>query len=216
MIVSSSVRITIADDHALFRQGLRSLLERQEDIVVVAETDQLETLAELLTRTPCDILLLDLHMERRALSEIPGLAAHATVIVVTASDQVEELLAAVRAGARAVVSKRFALETLVEAVRAVTAGHVWLPPPVQAAMTTGFHEAAQGRLTPRELELVREVGLGRRNADIGKRLFISEETVKTHLKNIFPKVGVRDRTELALYAIRVGIVGVQQRKPDDD
>lgn len=214
--MSSPIRIVIADDHALFRQGLRSLLERHDDMEVVAETDRLDALGPLLAATPCDVLLLDFHMERRALSDIPGLTARATVIMVTASEQAEELLAAVRAGARAVVCKRFALETLIEAVRAVTAGHMWLPPPVQAAMAAGFQEAAQGRLTARELELVREVGSGRRNADIARRLFISEETVKTHLKNIFPKVGVRDRTELALYAIRVGIVGVQQHRPGED
>lgn len=207
--MASSLRIVIADDHALFRQGLRSLLERQPDVTIVAETDRVDTVGALLAETPCDVLLLDLQMERRSLYEIPGLAAHVPVIIVTASEDPDELLAAVHAGARAVVSKRFALETLVEALRAVAAGHVWLPPAVQAAMTGRFREQ-RARLTAREVDLVREVGRGLRNADIARQLGISEETVKTHLKNIFSKVGVRDRVELALYAVRVGIVGVQK------
>lgn len=204
--MESPIRVLVADDHALFRQGLQSLLKRQRDMTVVGETDRLDAVGRLLAATPCDMLLLDLQMERGALGELPALAARVPVVVVTASEHPDELLAAVRAGARAVVLKRFAVETLVEAIRAVAAGHVWLPPPVQAAMAAGYQEASSSRLTRREVEMVRHVALGQRNADIAKKLGISEETVKAHLKNVFHKLGMRDRVELALYAVRTGLV----------
>ena len=118
----------------------------------------------------------------------------------------DEPLAAMRAGARAVVFKRFAIEMLLDAVHAVVEGNVWLPPVLQARVASALHEAGQRRLTPRELDVVRHVAMGLRNADIARRLFISEETVKAHLSNVFGKLGVRDRTELALHALRTGIV----------
>jgi two-component system, NarL family, nitrate/nitrite response regulator NarL len=205
--MTAPVRIVIADDHALFRQGLKSLLRSSTDAVVVGEAASLAEVPALLA-APCDVLLLDLQMERSALGDIEALVKRVPVIVVTASDNIEEALAAVRGGARGIVFKRFAVETLMEAIHAVMRGEVWLPGIVQARLAGGVRAKVVSDLTPREREIVRHVGLGLRNAEIAKRLFISEQTVKTHLSNIFPKVGVSDRVELALYAVRVGIVGV--------
>src|SRR5512144_1829402 len=109
------IRVAIADDHALFRQGLRSMLRLQPD-------DLLSTLE----RTPCDVLLLDLQMERSAFADIEALAERVTVVIVTASEREEDAVAALRAGARAVVFKRFAIETLMTAIRTVMEGNVWL------------------------------------------------------------------------------------------
>lgn len=207
------LRVVLADDHTLFREGLKSVLALQPSVKVVGDTAQLADLPPLLERVPCDVLLLDLQMERNALSEIPALAQKAAVIVVTASEDPEEALAAMQAGARGVILKRFALDNLMQAIRAVVDGNVWLPPSVQTYMTSALRLTPREALTPREREIVRCVGLGLRNAEVGAKLFISEQTVKTHLNNIFSKLGVRDRVELTLYAARVGIIGVREKTP---
>lgn len=208
------IRIVIADDHALFRQGLRALLRTQSDAVVVAETDRVEGLLDLVTTMRCDVLLLDLQMERSAVSAITALAPLTRVVVVTANEYSDEPLAAMRAGARAVVFKRFAVEMLMEAVHAVMQGHAWMPPSLQTRLAGVLQEAERQRLTPRELDVVRHVAMGLKNADIARRLFISEETVKAHLSHVFGKLGVRDRVELALHALRAGLVGLHERPTD--
>ena len=209
--MSAPIRIVIADDHALFRQGLKVLLRAHPDTVVVAETDSVGGLAALLPQTPCDVVLLDLQMERSAVAAIGELATLARVVVVTANEYSDEPLAAMRAGARAVVFKRFAVEMLMDAVRAVVDGHVWLPPSLQTRLADIAQLPDRHRLTPRELEVVRYLAMGCKNADIARRLFISEETVKAHLSRVFGKLGVHDRVELTLYALRNGLVGLHER-----
>ena len=209
--MAAPLRMIIADDHALFRQGLRSMLRLEPGGVVVAEVERVADLAPILAETRCDVLLLDLQMDRNALADIEGLARRVRVLVVTASEQPSEALAALRAGARAVVFKRFALETLMDALRAVMDGHVWMPPALQAAMTAQALQTETEPLSSREREIVRAVALGLRNAEVAQRLAIAEATVKTHLNKVFQKLGIRDRTELVRYAIRVGIVGVNEQ-----
>jgi len=207
--MSLPLRIVIADDHALFRQGLKSILKLQPQVTVVADVERVSDVAPTLERTPCDILLLDLQMERSALDAIEELARSVRVIVVTASEEPAESLAALRAGARAVVFKRFAVETLMSAVKAVAEGHVWMPPALQAEVATQALDLSTERLSSREREIVRFVALGLRNAEVAQRLLITEATVKRHLNNIFQKLKIRDRVELARHAIRVGLVGVK-------
>lgn len=206
-----AIRLILADDHALFREGLKVLLDLEADITIVAETGSIEGLVHLVEHTPADILLLDLQMERSSLSEIEALTKLISVIVVTASEFVGDALAAIRFGARAVVLKRFAVETLVHAIGSVASGEVWLPPSVQAELAGRLRDPCSSPLSPREVEVVRLVGLGLRNAEVAKRLFISEETIKSHLNNIFNKLGIQDRVELTVYAIRTGLVGVHER-----
>jgi DNA-binding NarL/FixJ family response regulator len=209
--MGAPLRIVIADDHALFRQGLRSLLQLSDDLTVVAEVERAEDLAPTLHEVACDLVLLDLQLERSSLADIADLVRQVKVIVVTASEQPEDAFAAVRAGAQGVVFKRFAIETLRDAIRAVVEGHAWMPPTLQGYLTAQLREPTREALTPREREIVRHVALGLRNAEVARKLFISEETVKTHLNNIFRKVTVRDRAELTRYAIRVGLVGLYER-----
>jgi len=205
------IRLILADDHALFRAGLKALLKHEPDVTILAEASSIEGLAELVAETPADILLLDLQMERSSLTEIEGLSRTISVIVVTASEFVGDALAAIRLGARAVVLKRFAVETLMDAIKGVAAGEVWLPPSVQGELAAQLRDPSMSPLSVREKEIVRHVALGLRNADVAKRLFISEQTVKTHLNNIFQKLEIQDRVELTVYAIRTGIIGVHER-----
>jgi two-component system NarL family response regulator len=201
------LRLIIADDHALFRAGLKSLLQLQPEVEVVAEVDRASEVAPILSNTQCEVLLLDLQMDRWMMDDIPELAKLAAVIVLTASEIGENGVQALRLGARAIVHKRFAIETLMTALQTVSDGLVWMPPTVQAEFAAQSSSTAK-RLTARELEIVRFVGVGLRNAEVAERLSISESTVKTHLNNIFQKLSVRDRLELAHYAIRTGLVAV--------
>ena len=205
------IRIAVADDHALFREGLKSLLRLQPDVTVVAELDRADALLATLEATPCDVLLLDLQMERAAFVDIEELAARVAVIVVTATERIEDAVAVLRAGAHGLVFKRFALETLMTAIRTVVDGGAWWPPSLQTEIANQLRVPAAPALTRREREIVRNVALGLRNAEVAERLGVGEGTVKTHLNNVFQKLGLRDRVELALYAVRVGIVRPTER-----
>ena len=152
------------------------------------------------------MLLLDLQMERWAIDDIEQFAVVTKVLVLTASEQIEDAISALKMGVRGIVQKRFAIETLVEAIRSVADGLVWMPPTVQAEMAAQWRAPADKILTDREFEIVCFVATGLRNAEIGEKLSISEATVKTHLNNIFHKLELRDRVELTLYAIRHRLV----------
>lgn len=215
--MTSLIRLIIADDHAIFRDGLKSLLRRKRDIKVVAEVDSTSALIKVLDDTVCDVLLLDLQMERWALEDIGQLATRTKVMVLTASENVENAITAMQLGARAVVQKRFAVQTLMEAIHAVADGSVWMPPALQAEIVKARLVVSDSkRLTSREAEIVRLVAAGLRNAEIAERLSIAEATVKTHLNNIFEKLEMRDRTELAVYALRHRLVAGQDRGGGSD
>jgi len=206
------ISLIIADDHTLFRDGLKSLLGRQRDMQVVGEVARADGVAQTLDKLTCDILLLDLQMERWALEDIQQFAARTKVVVLTASESLDNAIAAMRLGARAVVQKRFAVQTLVEAIHAVAEGLVWMPPSLQAEMASQWSSPSSKSLTSRETEIVRLVASGLRNSEIGQRLSITEATVKKHLNNIFYKLDIRARVELTVYAIRNGLGPASQRK----
>ena len=204
------MRLIIADDHALFRQGLKSLLLLESDTQVVAEIESSDDVAPVVSATGCDVLLLDLQMDRWMMEDIPQLKRLTDVIVLTASESAENGVRALRLGAKGLVQKRFAIETLMMALHSVADGLVWMPPTVQTEFAR--QESSSGKeLTPRECEIVRYVASGMRNIEVGERLSITESTVKTHLNNIFQKLGVRDRLELTHYAIKTGMVAVRDR-----
>jgi DNA-binding NarL/FixJ family response regulator len=186
------IRIALADDHGLFRQGLALLLKAQPDVAEVVAVATLGELTSVLSTFRPDVLLLDLALERSTLDDIPALAAATRVIVVTATDDADHMLKAVRAGASGVVFKRVEVETLMAAVRSVLDGFVWLPPAVQARLTVDTRGGeVESRLTDREVQVVRLVALGSRNAEVASRLYISEQTVKTHLTRILRKLSIR-------------------------
>jgi len=150
-------------------------------------------------------------MERNSWEDITALAAKVPVVVLTASEVATDALAAIRLGARAVVLKRFAVETLMDAIRAVVAGNVWMPPSLQNQLAARLRDPSMNLLSPREEEVVRHVGKGMRNAEVAKKLSISEQTVKLHLNAIFRKLGVLDRVQLVLYASQAGLIGGGRR-----
>lgn len=202
--MSSRLRIAVAEDHELFREALKSSLDSAA-LQVVAEIGRDDDLGSTLAATACDVLLLDLDGPRGSPGAIERLAAHMRVVGLTDREETDHAIAALRAGARGVVFKRLAVRSLVECIAAVAEGHVWMPPVVQAALLTSTHASDAPPLTGREREIVRLVAEGLRNGEIAARLCISELTVKSHLGNVFEKVGCRDRVELVLYARRSGL-----------
>ena len=206
-----SIRIIIADDHLLFRQGLRSLLRLRDDIELVGEVGTVRDLHGVLAETPCDILLLDLQMERSSMDDIVDVARRTKVIVLTANESTEMGMRALRLGAKGVVQKRFAIETLITAIHTVADGLVWTPPSLQAELAEQGNSPVR-RLTAREAEIVRCVASGLRNAQVAEHLSISESTVKTHLNKIFQKLDLRDRHGLMHYAIRTGLVSLDRSR----
>ncbi len=209
--MTTSIRLILADDHAIFRQGLKSLLRLRAGFHVVAEVSRASDLLPTLGSVACDVLLLDLQMEERCLlNDIKSLAQVVRVVVLTASERTEDVVTALNLGAHAVVQKRFAIETLTAAIRATVDGRVWIPPGMQAELAEDPPPRRTVRLSPREEAVARCVAVGLRNAEVAERLSISETTVKSHLHSVFQKLGLRDRVALARYVFRVGLLSPRE------
>lgn len=206
------IRILVADDHAIFRDGLRKLLEVADDVQIVGEASNGVECTKMLAKFKPDILLLDLRMPEKdglgVLEEVNFDTLPTRVIVLTAAEDDRDVVRAMRLGARGVVLKQSASDLLLKSIRKVYDGEIWLDNRMTAEVIDAFKkssESGQRRekplLSEREKEIVQLVAQGFRNREIGEKLFISEQTVKNHLHNIFDKLGVSDRLELALYAI---------------
>ncbi len=210
------IRVLIADDHAVVRQGLRTFLALQEELEVVGEVaDGVEAVAAVERLEP-DVVLMDLVMPRldgiEAIRRVRELSPSTRVIVLTSFVDEDRMVPAVRAGAGGYLLKDVEPQDLVRAIRTVHGGEALLHPAVVAKlMEEVAGEAARpeaaGLLTPREREVLVLIARGEANKLIALDLGVSEKTVKTHVSNILGKLGVSDRTQAALYAVREGIVG---------
>lgn len=201
------IRIIIADDHAIFRDGLRRLLISEKDFLVVAEAADGKETVSLTKQILPDILLLDLAMPRvpgmEALRELALEKVPVFVILLTAAIQPFEVGAALQLGARGVVLKSSPPELLLKSIRAVSEGQHWVESEVLTDWARiGRKPSGAAGLTSREIEIISAIQSGSSNRQIAIQLSISEETVKRHLSNIFGKLGVSSRLELALIATR--------------
>jgi len=202
------IRIVIADDHPILRDGLRRLLEAQQDLQVVGEATNGQEAIQLVRACNPDILLLDLAMPLmrgiEALRILSQEQSQARVILLTAELHPLEAKQALRMGARGVVMKEAAPELLLRSIRCVHAGEYWLDTEMVRDWLLDS-EASRGErsLTYREHELVREVEEGRSNREIAMRLKIREATVKRHLSTIYEKLGVTSRLELATFLAKL-------------
>jgi NarL family two-component system response regulator LiaR len=207
------IRVLIADDHAVVRQGLRTYLELQEDVEVVAEAADGEAAVASAEQLAPDVVLLDLAMPRldgvAALRELRERAPGARVIVLTSFGEDDRLFAALRAGAAGFLLKDTEPADLVRAIRSARAGHSPLSPAtatrVVDELSRGGRPRAAELLTPRELDVLRLIAHGRSNKRIALELGVAEKTVKTHVGHVLGKLGLTDRTQAALYAVREGI-----------
>ena len=211
-------RLVLVDDHTLFRDGLRTILQMEDDLEVIADVESAEDIVELVWQLKPDLLLLDIRMPTgNGLEAVPAvvrISPDTRVLVLTACDEQEEHVRALMLGAKGVVLKDSARHTLIEAIHTVCRGGFWIDPRMRrtvadevAQSTTSGGATRRGHtgLTDRELEIVRLVASGQKNKEVSAALTISERTVKTHLQNIFQKLGVRDRVALVMYALQHGL-----------
>lgn len=209
------IKVVIADDHTLFREGIRRILSLEKNILVVGEASRGDEVAKVVERAKPDVLLLDLKMPKgdvvQTLLEVKDINPATKVLILTAFSEDENILNAAKGGARGYVLKGIDFPTLLQAIKTVHNGSVWIDKDLPAA--DAFEEIARDQLnavgdtphneavkslTKRELEILRLVAEGLTNEEIGKKIFISEKTVKTHLTNIFDKLKVNNRFKAAL------------------
>jgi len=203
-----SERILVVDDHPLTRDALASLLTQGGFDVVGEAADGAEAVARAEELRP-DVILLDLRMPGTdgvaALRELAARGNPARVLVVTSFTEPSAVLPAVRAGAAGYVFKDVDPPALAAAIRSVHLGHTLLHPDVARLLIAPDRAADPARLTPRERQVLAEIGRGRSNREIARALGLAEKTVKTHVSAILAKLGVQDRTQAALYAVRAGL-----------
>jgi len=200
------IRVAIADDHAIVLHGLQQLFERQGGFDVVACSRNGDEALAVVRSQPVDILVLDLRMPGKSgldvLREVSTDVPSCRVVLLTAALRDAAVGEIMQAGAKGIVLKESSPEDLIDCVRRVHRGHVWID---RGLLARTFDRGKNGAgetvsLTPREREIIRMVAQGLRNREIGQRLFISEGTVKIHLHNVYDKLGLDGRLELLLYA----------------
>lgn len=225
MTTADAIRVAIVDDQELMRSALRMMVESQADMVLVGEAaDGHEALA-LVRAHHVDVVLMDLRMPRLTGIEATEVIARelprTRVLALTTFDLDEYAFPAIRAGASGFLLKDARAEEIVDAVRTVHAGQAVVAPTttrrliehVAATPTVDGSRAVQirGQLTPRELDMLRELATGESNAEIARRLHLSENTVKTHVGHVLAKLGLRDRVQAVVLAYESGLVGPSSR-----
>ncbi len=216
----SCVRVLIADDHPIFRDGLRKLIESQPGMLVSGESSVGTDVVRLARELKPDIVLIDLALPGRSglqvLNDLAGLPSPVRTLVLAAAVEESTILEAFCLGAHGIVMKGSPREILLKSIRSVLAGQYWLdhasvPIVIEALRKSpsSQHGAKRGNdygLTPRELKIVERVAYGSSNKQVGQNFSISERTVKHHLTNIFNKLGISGRVELAVFALEHGLV----------
>ncbi|MDQ1687032.1 MAG: hypothetical protein QOK42_7 [Frankiaceae bacterium] len=215
-IEGDPIRVLVVDDHALFRRGLEMVLAQEPDIEVVGEaSDGAEALAKAMDTTP-DIVLMDVRMPKRggidACTAIKDAVPSTNVIMLTISDEEADLYDAIKAGATGYLLKEISIEEVASAIRAVYGGQSLISPSMASKLLSEFasmikrtddrQQVPAPRLTDREMEVLKLVAKGMNNRDIAKDLFISENTVKNHIRNILEKLQLHSRMEAVVYAVR--------------
>jgi len=216
------IRTMIVDDHALFRRGLEMVLEEEQDIELVGQASDGAEAVEKAAESLPDVVLMDIRMPRssgieacRAMKEA---APSAKIVILTISDEEEDLFEAIRAGASGYLLKDIPLDEVADAVRAVHGGQSLINPSMAGKLLTEFatlakrddgeraQEVPPPRLTDREMQVLKLIARGMNNRDIAKELFISENTVKNHVRNILEKLQIHSRMEAVMIAVREKLI----------
>jgi DNA-binding NarL/FixJ family response regulator len=216
------IRALIVDDHALFRRGLEMVLESEPDIELVGQASDGDEAIQRAGESLPDVVLMDIRMPRssgiEACRALKNVAPSAKIVMLTISDEEDDLFDAIRAGASGYLLKDIPLDEVADAVRAVYGGQSLINPSMAAKLLTEFAALARReeeetpqqvpapRLTDREIEVLRLVARGMNNRDIAKELFISENTVKNHVRNILEKLQIHSRMEAVMVAVREKLI----------
>jgi len=213
------LKLVIVDDHAIFREGLRALLDMEEDFTVIGEASLGKEALAMVAEDPPDVVLLDLHLPDGSgadfCRQLLALSPTSRVLILSAYDNDQEVSAALISGASGYVLKTVGGERLADNIRSVFGGEVLLAPTVAAKVVrqlsrlkeeSGRQEEALEVLTPREKEVFFLASRGLKNSEIAAELYLSEKTIKTHLRNIYNKLNLASKAELRLFAVRMGLV----------
>ena len=212
-----AIKIMIADDHSMIREGLKNLLELDGDIQVIAEAVDGEDCLNKLQVVKPDVLLLDINMPKKngveVLKSLKSKKSKLKVLVLTVHNEIEYLMKAVDIGVNGYVLKDSESAELKKAIFTVAEGESYIQPSLIPALNAKMIETNKDAekiksLTKRELDVLKLLAVGMYNKEVGKRLEISERTVKNHVSNIFKKLGVTDRTQAAVFAIRNNLVQI--------
>ncbi|MEA2641331.1 MAG: hypothetical protein QOF51_2725 [Chloroflexota bacterium] len=213
-----AIRVVVADDHSLFRQGLRALLEAEDDIIVVGEASTGAAVQEMVAETQPDVVLMDISMPITdgvsATREVLRVKPDTGVIILTMHEEEGHVFQAIRAGARGYLLKTSKSADVVAAVRAVHAGSSLIDPAVNAKVLDEFVRLSEragvaeglGTLSETEIQLLRLVAGGLSNREIATAMSYAERTIKNRMSVLFHKINVRDRTQAAVYAISHGLL----------
>jgi DNA-binding NarL/FixJ family response regulator len=216
-----AVRVMIADDHALFRQALKTVLDGEPDLDLVAEANDGEEAVRLAEETAPDVILMDVRMPKLAGIEAARMLKErlptSKVVMLTVSDDEEDLFEAIKAGASGYLLKEINPDEVAQAVRQIQGGQSLLSPSMASKLLTEFATMTKRteerpyhpRLTEREMEVLRLVAQGMTNREIGKDLHISENTVKNHIRNILEKLHLNSRMEAVIYAVREKLLEIE-------
>jgi len=222
-VPGDAIRVMICDDHALFRRGLIMVLESEEGIEVVGEAEDGEEAVARVSDLAPDVVLMDVRMPRlsgieatRAIAEsVPS----ARILMLTVSDEEDDLYDAIKAGATGYLLKEISIEEVATAIRAVVSGQSLISPSMASKLLSEFTNLAKKaderqsvptpRLTDRELEVLKLVAQGMSNREIASDLFISENTVKNHVRNILEKLHLHSRMEAVVYAVREKLLDIR-------
>jgi DNA-binding NarL/FixJ family response regulator len=220
---TDGIRVIVADDHALFRRGLEMVLESEPDIEVVAEANDGNEVVSLAEQHMPDLVLMDVRMPGRngieAAQAIKDAVPHTKILMLTISDEEEDLYDAIKAGANGYLLKEISIEEVADAIRSVHAGQSLISPSMASKLLSEFAAMARKdeekqqmpapRLTEREMEVLTLVAQGLNNRDIAKQLYISENTVKNHVRNILEKLHLHSRMEAVVYAVREKLLEIK-------
>jgi DNA-binding NarL/FixJ family response regulator len=220
---SGTIRVLVADDHALFRRGLEMVLESEPDIEVVGEANDGQEAVRLATEHVPEIVLMDVRMPGgggiEACQAIKEVSPTVKILMLTISDEEEDLYEAIKAGASGYLLKEISIDEVADAIRSVHAGQSLISPSMATKLLNEFAHMAKKeeekaaapapRLTDREMEVLTLVAQGLNNRDIAKELFISENTVKNHVRNILEKLHLHSRMEAVVYAVREKLLEIK-------